>query len=139
MLATLMRNITSHLVWLASIGLVLLVACAGGEGTTCFQNDECDGMLICCHVGSPFIQGTCETQAFCDALQGGTGGTGGTSGAGGSAGQGGAGGSAGQGGVGGQAGTGGTGGTGGAGGVGGQGGTGGTGGTGGAGGTGGGV
>ena len=45
---------------------------AGGEGgTTCFQNDECIGSLICCHVGSPFTLGTCETRAACDELQGG--------------------------------------------------------------------
>jgi hypothetical protein len=37
---------------------------------TCFQDDEC-GPLICCHLGSPFEPGTCETQAVCDELQGG--------------------------------------------------------------------
>jgi len=98
MLAALMRNITSHLVWLALICVVLLVACTGDVGTTCFQNDECNGSLICCHVGSPFTQGSCETQEVCEELQGGTGGT---AGSGGTAGQGGQGGAAGQGGVGG--------------------------------------
>jgi hypothetical protein len=54
------------------------MAGSGGQGrTTCFQDDECNGSLICCHVGSPFTQGTCETQAACDELRGGTGGTGG--------------------------------------------------------------
>ena len=47
---------------------------------TCFQDDECTGSLICCHVGSPFTPGTCETQAACDELQGGTGGNGGSGG-----------------------------------------------------------
>ncbi len=52
------------------------MAGSGGQGrTTCFQDDECNGSLICCHVGSPFTPGTCETQAACDELQGGTGGT----------------------------------------------------------------
>jgi hypothetical protein len=36
----------------------------------CFVNDEC-GPLICCHLGSPFEQGTCQTQSVCDELQGG--------------------------------------------------------------------
>jgi hypothetical protein len=128
MLAALMRNITSHLVWLALICLVFLVACTGDVGTTCFHDDECNGSLICCHVGSPFTQGSCETQEVCDERQGGTGGTGGTGGFGGTGGAGGAGGlggEGGQGGVGGGAGTGGTGGAGGTGGTGGQGGVGG--------------
>lgn len=110
MLAALMRNITSHLVRLASICLVLLAACTGDTGTTCFQTDECNGLLICCHVGSPFTQGSCETQEVCDELQGGAGGTGGfggAAGAGGGGGQGGEGGAAGQGGQGGQGGAGG--------------------------------
>jgi len=122
MLAALMRNTTFHLVRLALICLVLLAACTGDAGTTCFQDDECNSSLICCHVGSPFTQGSCEMLAVCDELQGGTGGTGGAAGAGGAAGEGGAGGAAGQGGEGG------------AGGVGGQGGIGGPAGTGGAGG-----
>ncbi|MGB8330173.1 MAG: hypothetical protein WCE62_08580, partial [Polyangiales bacterium] len=70
MLAPLMRNITADSVWLASLGLALLVACTGGVGTTCFQNDECDSGLICCHVGSPFTQGRCETQVVCDEIRG---------------------------------------------------------------------
>jgi len=111
MLCRLMRNITPQRVWLALVCVVLLVACTGGAGTTCFQDDECNGELICCHVGSPFTQGTCETVAFCDELQGGTGGTGGTGGAAGTGGSGGAGGMAGAGGsagAGGMAGAGGT-------------------------------
>jgi len=125
MLAALMRNITSQLVWLASICVVFLVACTGDVGTTCFQDDECNGSLICCHVGSPFTQGSCETQEVCDERQGETGGTGGTGGfggfggTGGAAGAGGLGGEGGQGGVGGTAGTGGTAGSGGTGGQGG--------------------
>ena len=125
MLAALMRNITSHLVRLASICLVLLAACTGDTGTTCFQTNECNGLLICCHVGSPFTQGSCETQEVCDELQGGAGGTGGFGGA---AGAGGAAGGGGQGGEGGAAGGGGQGGEGGAAGQGGQGGQGGAGG-----------
>ena len=80
----------------------------GAQGNTCFQNDECGGSLICCHLGSPFEQGTCETSAVCDELQGGggTGGSGG-SGAGGSGGMGGRAGSGGSGGTGGVAGSGG--------------------------------
>ena len=73
MLAALMRNITSQLVWLALICVVFLVACTGDVGTTCFQDDECNGSLICCHVGSPFTQGSCETQEVCDERQGGPG------------------------------------------------------------------
>jgi hypothetical protein len=116
MLAALMRNMTSPLVWLALVCLVFVVACTGGEGTTCFHDDECNGSLICCHVGSPFTQGSCETEEACAELQGGTGGTGGSAGTGGTAGSGG------QGGVGGTAGSGGQGGVGGAAGMGGQGG-----------------
>jgi hypothetical protein len=127
MLAALMRNITSDLVWLALIGLVLAVACTGGVGTTCFQSDECDGSLICCHLGSPYTQGKCETKQVCDELLGG-GGTSGSGGAGGMAGTGGEGGIGGAAGIGGQGGTGGVGGVGGTGGQGGAGGTGGTGG-----------
>jgi hypothetical protein len=128
MLAALMRNITSHLVWLALISVVLLVSCTGDEGTTCFHDDECNGLLICCHVGSPFTQGSCETQEVCDELQGGAGGAGGFGGAGGAGGAGGGGGQAGEGGVGGQGGAGGAGGAGGQGGIGGSAGTGGAGG-----------
>ena len=36
----------------------------------CFQDDECSP-LVCCHLGSPFEPGTCETQLVCDELQGG--------------------------------------------------------------------
>ncbi|MGB5372541.1 MAG: hypothetical protein WBN15_02060, partial [Polyangiales bacterium] len=96
-----MRFITSPLLWLFSVFLLLLVACVGGVGTTCFQSDECDGTLICCHLSSPFTQGFCETQEVCDDLRGNQGGAGGN---GGSAGAGGQGGSAGQGGAGGMAG-----------------------------------
>lgn len=114
MLAALMRFITSPLLWLSSVFLLLLVACVGGVGTTCFQNDECDGALICCHLSSPFTQGFCEDEFVCEELrgsqggaggqggaagQGGAGGMGGTAGAGGRAGAGGEGGAAGQGGV----------------------------------------
>jgi len=108
MLCRLMRNITPQRVWLALVCVVLLVACTGGAGTTCFQDDECNGELICCHVGSPFTQGTCETVAFCDELQGGTGGTGGAAGTGGSGGAGGMAGAGGSAGAGGMAGAGGT-------------------------------
>ena len=99
MLAALMRIITSPLLWLSSAFFVLLLACTGDEGTTCFQNDECNGSLICCHLGSPFTQGSCETVENC-----GIGGMGGDAGAGGMAGIGGAGGAAGMAGVGGAAG-----------------------------------
>lgn len=113
MLAALMRFITSPLLWLFSVFLLLLVACVGGVGTTCFQNDECDGSLICCHLSSPFTQGFCEDEGVCSDLrgnQGGAGGNGGSAGAGGQAGQGGVGGMAGAGGEGGAAGQGGQGG-----------------------------
>jgi len=107
MLDALMRKITGDLLWLVSICLLLLLACTGGVGTTCFQNDECNGSLICCHVGSPFTQGRCETQQVCDEIRGlggasgsgGTGGQGGTGGTGGIGGQGGTGGIGGQGGI----------------------------------------
>ncbi|MGB5546956.1 MAG: hypothetical protein WBM74_10330, partial [Polyangiales bacterium] len=98
MLAALMRIITSPLLWLSSAFFVLLLACTGDEGTTCFQNDECNGSLICCHLGSPFTQGSCERVENC-----GVGGMGGDAGAGGMAGIGGAGGAAGMAGVGGAA------------------------------------
>jgi hypothetical protein len=62
---------------------------SGGQGATCFIDGECSGSLICCHVGSSFTPGTCETQAACDELQGGTGGNGGAGGAGGDGGSGG--------------------------------------------------
>jgi len=116
MLAALMRIITSPLLWLFSVFLLLVVACVGGVGTTCFQNDECDGSLICCHLSSPFTQGFCEDEGVCGELrgsQGGAGGQGGAAGQGGAGGQGGAtgqGGTAGQGGAGGMAGAGGEGG-----------------------------
>lgn len=138
MLAALMRTITPHSLWLALVGLIGLVACTGGEGTTCFQPDECNSPLICCHVGSPYTQGSCETEETCDDLQGGTGtgGTGGTAGSGGEGGTGGVGGEGGTGGAGGEGGAGGMGGTGGMAGAGGEGGQGGTSGTGGMGGSG---
>ena len=98
MLAALMRFITSPFLWLFSVFLLLLVACVGSVGTTCFQNDECDGSLICCHLSSPFTQGFCEDEEVCADLRGNVGGAGGQ---GGTAGQGGAGGMAGAGGVGG--------------------------------------
>ncbi len=129
MLAALMRFITSPLLWLFSVFLLLLVACVGGVGTTCFQDDECDGSLICCHLSSPFTQGFCEDFEVCEELrgnQGGAGGQGGTAGQGGAGGMGGLGGMAGAGGEGGAAGQGGAAGVGGAAGAGGQGGNGGT-------------
>jgi len=101
MLGRLMRNLTSHLVWLALVCVVLLVACTGDVGTSCFHDDECNGSLICCHVGTLFTQGSCETDEVCQERQGGAGGTGGAAGAGGSGGEGG---SAGEGGMGGAAG-----------------------------------
>jgi len=108
MLAALMRIITSPLLWLSSAFFVLLLACTGDEGTTCFQNDECNGSLICCHLGSPFTQGSCETVENCGiggmGGDAGAGGMGGDAGAGGMAGIGGAGGAAGMAGVGGAAG-----------------------------------
>jgi len=128
MLAALMRFITSRLLWLFSVFLLLLVACVGGVGTTCFQNDECDGSLICCHLSSPFTQGFCETEGVCTDLRGnvgGAGGQGGTAGQGGAGGLAGAGGMAGAGGEGGAAGQGGAAGMGGSAGAGGQGGNGG--------------
>ena len=54
-------------------GLGGLAGSGGQGGVTCFQDDECVGSLICCHVGSPFTPGTCETQAVCDELQDGEG------------------------------------------------------------------
>ncbi len=113
--------------------VVLLAACVGDVGTTCFHDDECNGELICCHLGSPFTQGTCETVPVCDERRGGAGGEGGAGGMGGEGGIGGAGGMGGAGGAGGM------GGAGGAGGIGGEGGTGGAGGAGGMGGADGGV
>jgi hypothetical protein len=107
MLAALMREFTFPWLCLTSFCALALVACTGGVGTTCFQNDECDSGLICCHVGSPFTQGTCQTEAVCDDIGGGTGGTSGAGGTGGGAGQGGESGAGGQGGEGGQAGAGG--------------------------------
>jgi len=141
MLGVPMRKPKSAFTLLALGSLLLLVACVGGVGTTCFQDDECDGSLICCHPGSTFTQGRCETKEVCAEIIGGLGGfggfggfggdggTAGASGAGGTAGAGGAGGMAGAGGAGGMAGGGGAGGMGGIGGAGGLGG--GTGGTGG--------
>lgn len=101
-----------------------MVGCVGGVGTTCFQNDECDGSLLCCHIGSPFNQGSCQTAEVCDEMRMGAGGAGGDgatggSGGGGAGGQSGAGGSAGAGGASGAGGAGGLGGSGGGGGAGG--------------------
>ena len=128
MLAALMRKLTSPSFWLALISLVLVVlaaACVGGVGTTCFQDDECDSGLLCCHIGgSGFTQGSCQTEGVCDELRG-TAGTGGTAGSSGAGGDGGAGGQGGDGGAAGAGGSGGVGGDGGAGGVGGAGGQGG--------------
>lgn len=93
---------------LIALFVVASAGCTGDVGTTCFQDDECNSGLICCHVGSPFTQGTCQTEEVCRELgggEGGTGGTGGTAGAGGIPGTGGDGGAAGAGGVGGQGGT----------------------------------
>lgn len=123
MLAALMRKITSPLVWLSSVFLVLALACTGDVGTTCFQDDECNGSLLCCHDGSPFTQGSCQVE--CEQGAGGAGGAGGVAGEGGAGGQAGAGGEGGAGGAGGQAGAGGEGGVAGTAGAGGQGGTGG--------------
>lgn len=129
MLAALMHtNRLLNFLLVASPALLCFAACTGGEGTTCFQDDECNDPYICCHVGSPFTQGSCETEEVCDDLQGGTGGTGGGGGSGGIAGAGGTGGQGGQGGQGGIGGEAGAGGQGGAGGAGGQGGAGGRGG-----------
>ena len=125
MLAALMRKSTFLPLFLASVCVFFLPACTGEVGTTCFQNDECDSGLICCHVGSPFVQGTCQTEMVCNDMGGGTGGVGGsgaTGGSGGAAGGSGAGGSAGaagQSGAGGQGGMAGQGGAAGAGGMGG--------------------
>lgn len=127
MLAALMRKSSSLWLSIAFFSLLFLVACTGGVGTTCFQNDECDSGLICCHIGSKFTQGSCQTEVVCDDMQGGTGGGGGTGGVGGMAGtggegggMGGAGGAGGQGGAGGEGGSAGSGATGGAAGVGGS-------------------
>jgi len=132
MVAGLMRKNTSPLVWLPSVFLLLALSCTGDVGTTCFQDDECNGSLKCCHEGSAFTQGSCQVE--CDSGAGGTGGAGGVAGEGGAGGQAGAGG---QGGAGGLAGAGGQGGMGGLAGAGGQGGMGGLAGAGGQGGTGG--
>jgi len=115
MLAALMRHIVSPHLGFALICLFPFAAlshagCVGGVGTTCFQNDECDGSLICCHIGSPFNQGSCETQAVCNDMRPGTGGTGGTGAVGGAGGAGGVSGAGGTGGAGGQSGAGGAGG-----------------------------
>ena len=127
MLAALMRHIVSSRLGFALIcllpcllfGGLSLSGCVGGVGTTCFQNDECDDPLICCHIGSSFTQGSCQTVQECDDMQG-TGGAGGTGGADGTGGTGGIGGTGGAGGAGGMGGVGGAGGAGGAGGSGGQ-------------------
>ena len=117
MLAALMRKSTSLYLSLTCFSLFTLAACTGDVGTTCFQNDECNSGLICCHIGSNFTQGSCQTDMVCNDMQGGTGGTdggvggmggaGATGGAGGVGGAGGEGGSSGAGGAGGAAGQGG--------------------------------
>lgn len=83
MLAALMRKSPS--LWLCSafFSVFATAACVGGVGTTCFQDDECDSGLICCHVGSNFNQGSCQTEVVCMDMQGGTGGGGGEGGSGG--------------------------------------------------------
>ena len=108
MLAALMRKSPS--LWLCSafFSVFAVAACVGGVGTTCFQDDECDSGLICCHVGSNFNQGSCQTEVVCMDMQGETGGAGGAGGLGGSGGTGAVGGG---GGVGGFAGAGGQGGS----------------------------
>ncbi|MGB5703846.1 MAG: hypothetical protein WBM48_13585, partial [Polyangiales bacterium] len=78
MLAALMRKSTSLSLSLAFFCISFVAACTGEVGTTCFQDDECDSGLICCHIGSNFTQGSCQTQIVCDEMQGGMGGTGGT-------------------------------------------------------------
>ena len=123
MLAALMHHIVSARLGFTWICLLLFIGlslvgssfagCVGGIGTTCFQPDECDGELLCCHVGGQFNQGSCETPTVCNELQqgpggmGGTGGTAGTGGTGGGGGMSGTGGTGGVGGAGGQAGAGG--------------------------------
>lgn len=121
MLAALMRHIVSSRLGFALICLIPFAAssvagCVGGPGTTCFQDDECNGSLICCHIGSPFNQGSCETTEVCNDMRPGTGGTGGTGATGGMGATGGTGGAGGVGGNGGSSGNGGASGQGGAGG-----------------------
>jgi hypothetical protein len=106
MIAALMRKTTLLFLSLASIA-ALFVACTGDVGTTCFHDDECNSGLICCHIGSNFTQGTCETEEVCLEMGGGQGGAGGDGGSGGDGGTGGAGGAGGVGGQGGDAGAGG--------------------------------
>ena len=112
MLGALMRKSTCLLLSSAFFSVLAMAACVGGVGTTCFQDDECDSGLICCHVGSNFNQGSCQTEVVCMDMQGGTGGAGGVGGSGGTGGGvGGGGGTGGSGGVGGFAGAGGQGGS----------------------------
>ena len=134
MLGALMRKAIRSFVPFAFFVFFFVAGCTGDVGTTCFQDDECNSGLECCHVGSPFTQGTCQTREACLDMGGGTGGTSGTGGAGGAGGGGAAGGTGGAGGGGGLGGGGGAGGSDGAGGMGGMGGMGGAGGGGGAGG-----
>ena len=105
MLAALMRKSPS--LWLCSafFSVFAVAACVGGVGTTCFQDDECDSGLICCHVGSNFNQGSCQTEVVCMDMQGGTGGAGGVGGSGGTGAVGGGGGVGGFAGAGGQGGS----------------------------------
>ena len=120
MLGPLMRKTTSLWLSFAFFSVFALAACTGGVGTTCFQDDECDSGLICCHIGSKFTQGSCQTKIVCDDMQGGTGGAGGVGGAGGAGGAGGLGGQGGSAGAGGEGGVAGSGATGGAAGMGGS-------------------
>jgi len=132
MLAALMGKLTSSWSRLASLCLLLVTSCTGDVGTTCFQDDECNGSLVCCHTGSNFTQGKCQVdcgdtcvesndcaeglqccrpegssqgicEAQCEQTDGGVDG-----GQGGAGGEGGGGGQSGNGGVGGSAGSGGS-------------------------------
>lgn len=96
MLRALMSKYTFCWLSLASACVMVLGSCTGDVGTTCFQDDECNEGLICCHVGSPFTQGTCQTEEICADMGGGMGGAGGDGGSGGFSGAGGAAGAGGQ-------------------------------------------
>ena len=41
--------------------------CDVGQGASCFQNDECEGSLICCGASHAAMgtRGTCEPEAAC--------------------------------------------------------------------------
>ena len=121
MLAALMRHhVRSYLLFsLICLASFSTAGCIGGVGTSCFEDNECNGDLTCCKIGSEFSQGQCETVDVCNQRmgEGGMGGDGGASGAGGSTGGTGGGGVGGSGGTGGVGGAGGSGGAGGAGGM----------------------